>query len=252
MLFILLYFMPSFGFAQQQSKPTVDTVLDMFVRAAGGQAAIDNIRTRVIHGTIRGATNTMSLVMGEKGAARNIGLKVICYWEKPDKAMEIQNSLFGMASETGFDGTELWLLSSARKARKPDYQAREELETTANPLRYVYLKNLYPAVQLSAPESIDSRRMDVLTAANGNGVTKFYFDAHSHLLVDITEIGIVSSYYKRSVKLRNYKKVDGIEFPFRIAFTSPEPGAPTHEVRISKVKQNIEIPPEQFKRPRAK
>ncbi len=79
---------------------TVENVLQMYVQAVGGVAAVDHIVTREIPGAFHGtgaATNTTS---GNKRAAAGVtGIKVICYWEKPDKVVEIQTSLFGMTSE---------------------------------------------------------------------------------------------------------------------------------------------------------
>jgi hypothetical protein len=233
-----------------QQPRSVDSVLEMYLHAIGGQQAIDSIRTREILGTVHGNGDAFAILEGEKSALQTIRAKVTCYWKAPDLAVDIQKLPSGGTSVVGFDGSGLWIISTHLKhpRRRSDHELREELEVTANPLRYVRIKTLYPTVQASSPEKRDSKAMDVLEAPNGSGATKFYFDVRTHLLTYIREIGISAAYYPSVIKLADYKRVDGVEFPFRMAFTSPEPDAPTHEIRISSVKQNIPIDPDQFKR----
>ena len=232
----MAYFTAALALPEQPPKATVDSILQMYVQALGGEAAIAAIHTREIHGTMHGSAAPM---------------RVTCYWQGPDKAAEIRTSLFEKPVQMGFDGAEMWVINQHAKhsRKKPNREMREELEVTTNPLRYVRMKTLYPTLQLAPSEDLESKAMDVLAAPNDNGVTKFYFDTYSHLLVYIKETGITSTYYPRIIRLREYNKVDGIEFPFRIAFTAAEPDATTQEIRISSLKQNVQIDPARFKRP---
>lgn len=210
------------GSAQER---TVDSVLQMYANRVGGQAAINRIVTR------------------QTEAKRHKGAKLTYYWQKPDKALRVSHG-----DKAGFDGSTGWLLSR-KKLIRLTRDEREELETDANPLRYVHLHDLYMTVELGPSERLDERPMDVLIAPNNIGSTKFYFDAASHLLVQIEETGVTSAYYKHITQFADYKEVDGIKLPFRIVHISTEPGAKAEDIRITNVEQNVEIAADLFNKP---
>jgi hypothetical protein len=122
----------------------------------------------------------------------------------------------------------------------------------ANPLRYVYLKTLYPGgVSVAPNETVDSRPMNVLVAPNNLGAAKLYFDAQTHLLCRVEETGEVSAYYKNIAEFIDYKKVENVLFPFRIVHSSTAPGGAKTEFRISHVTENVKLEPGIFDRPQA-
>ncbi|MBV8070445.1 MAG: hypothetical protein JO270_11105 [Acidobacteriaceae bacterium] len=206
--------------------PSVDSVLEQYIKAAGGKVAIDQIHSREVQ------------------AREHRGPKLVYLWLKPDKVLLEQDK-----QKTGYDGGSGWILTKKKKLMRLPKGAQRPLEQDANPLRYVHLKTLYSEINPAPPETIDSRKMDVLVAPNELGVTKFYFDAATHLLARIDEIGETSAYYKHGTDFLDYQNVDGIQFPFRIVHRSTEPGSRDQEIRVSKVLQNIEIKPTIFQKP---
>jgi hypothetical protein len=120
----------------------------------------------------------------------------------------------------------------------------------ANPLRYVYLKSLYPGgISLGPKETIDGKPMDVLVAPNNLGATKLYFDAQSHLLDKVEESGEASAYFKNTTEFMDYKKVDNILFPFRILHSTTAPDTVKEDFHVSQVTNNVEIKPGTFAKP---
>lgn len=212
--------------AQTQPR-TVDEVLQAYTRALGGATAVDKIQTREID------------------AKAHHGPKVTYYWAKPDKVLRVSHG-----EKAGFDGSSAWVLSPKKKLTKLPKPDQQRLEMNANPLRYAHLKDLYSELNAAPGERIDNEQMDVLVAPNNIGSTKFYFDAASHLLVRIEELGVTSAYYKQVTEYSEYKEVDGIQFPFRVVHSSAEPGGNRQDLRISKVQQNVELKPEMFAKPR--
>jgi hypothetical protein len=208
-----------------QTKP-VDTVLQAYVQALGGEAALDRINDRQI-----------------EAKTHRLG-KVTYYWAKPDKVVRVANR-----EKVGYDGRSAWMLSRKKKMTRLPKPEQQELETNANPVRYAHLKDLYSDVEPAPAERVDGESMDVLVAPNNIGSTKFYFDGRTHLLVRIEEFGVTSAYYKQVTEFLDYKNVDGIQFPFRIVHTTTEPGMKDREIKISSIDQNVGIKPEFFSRP---
>jgi hypothetical protein len=212
--------------ATDEAAAQVDRVLQRYIQALGGRAAIDRIQTREVR------------------AERHHGPKLTYFWEKPNKVLLITKK-----EKIGYDGAGGWVLSKKKHITRLAKGAQKPLEMDANPIQYVHLKTLYFEVHASAPEERDGVKMDVLVAPNDIGATKFYFDRSTHLLARVEETGETSAYYKQTTEFLNYKEIDGIRLPFRIIHTSTAPGASPQDVRISEIRQNINLKPETFSKP---
>lgn len=210
----------------RDTNSKVDSLLENYTQALGGKAAIDRIQTREVE------------------AKQHKGPKLLYYWQNPDKVLLVQDK-----QKVGYDGGSGWMLSKKKKVTRLPKGSQIPLEQDANPIRYVRMKTLYSDLEAAAPETIESREMNVLVAPNELGATKFYFDAETHLLSRIEETGETSAYYKHSTEFLDYQDVDGVKFPFRIVHTSTEPGVSRQEIRISKVTQNVELKPGIFEKP---
>jgi hypothetical protein len=224
LLFLELAASPLYPQTQQQ---TVDQILRAYIQALGGQSALDKINTREVHAKVH-----------RHG-------KVTYFWAKPDKVLQLSHG-----EKIGFDGNSGWVLSRKKKLTKLPKADQRNLQTNANPVRYAHLKELYDELASQPSERAADRVLDVIISPNNIGSTKFYFDQVTHLLVRIDDFGVTSAYYKHSIEFSDYKNVDGIRLPFRIVYTTNEPGGKTEDIRISSVDQNIELKPEMFTKPR--
>lgn len=211
--------------AATQTK-SVDSVLQAYVQALGGEPALDRIDDRQTEAKVHHAG------------------KVTYFWAKPNKVVRVAHG-----EKVGFDGSSGWMLSRKKKITKLPKPEQQALETDANPVRYAHLRELYADLEPSPPERLDDRQMDVLVAPNNIGSTKFYFDSITHLLVQIEEFGVTSAYYTQGTAFSDYKRTDGILFPFRIVHTTTEPGIKDEDIRFSSVDQNVGLKPEIFTRP---
>jgi hypothetical protein len=203
-----------------------DEILQAYIQAVGGIAAIDRIETREVH------------------AQRHHGGKLTYFWQKPNKVLLVEGK-----KKRAYDGGSGWMLSSKKRVSRLPKGLEKPLEMDANSLRYVHLKQLYSDVQAAPPETVDDRKMDVLTAPNDLGATKFYFDQQTHLLARIEESGETSAYFKHATDFMDYKEIDGVKLPFRIVHDSTEPGGKPEDIRISKVINNAPIKPDMFTKP---
>jgi hypothetical protein len=216
------FFLALFLLSLDPSPKSVDEILKLYIQQIGGQAALDRIHDREV----------------------DAGKRTF-YWQDPDKVLLIvHGERFG--SDGGKTG---WAVSRKKKLTRLPHGKLLEIRIDANPLRFAHLKSLYSELQTAPPEVLDSQPMDVIAAPNDLGSTKFYFDAQTHLLARIEDFGESSAYYKHITDLSDYREVNGIKFPFRIVHTSNEPGDKAEEIRVSKVKQNVDLRPDLFSKP---
>jgi len=223
---ILILGMAAGQAADVPTSRSVDQILHDYATAVGGAAAVDKIETRQIV------------------ASEHHGSKVTYYWQKPNKVVLISKN-----GKIGYDGNSGWVLSKKKRLTRLAKGAQRPLEMDANPLEFVHLKTMYSEVNVAPPEEIDGRAMDVLTAPNDIGTSKFYFDRATHLLTHIEELGETSAYYKHVAEFSDYQDVDGIKLPFRIVHHSEEPGGGGHELHIKNVQQNVELKAAMFSKP---
>ena len=214
-------------FAQTLGNNSVDSILSAYIKAVGGQAAVDSITSREVRGD------------------DHHGPKATYYWQAPNKVLVVSGK-----GKIGYDGGSGWEYSKKKKIKHLPLGAHLALEMNADPLRYVYLKRLYPGGLTVGPkDTVDGQQMDVLVAPNNLGATRLYFDAQTHLLRRVEEAGEVSAYYKNTTDFLNYKKVDNIQFPFRILHATTTPGGSSEDFRVIHVTHNVPIRPEMFGKP---
>ena len=206
----------------------VESILADYVKAVGGQPAVDKLTTR------------------ETIAAIRHGGRITFYWEKPNYALAMSKR-----ERTGYDGASGWLLSMKRKVKKLARGAELPLEMDANPLRFVHVKDFYSELNPAPAEEIDGEKMDVIIAPNNVAATKLYFDAGSHLLRRVEENGEISAYFTNTVDYSEYQEIDGVRLPFHIVHSTTEPGGNGEDLRIKKVTHNLPLQSEIFSKPQA-
>jgi len=215
-------------FAQSPKPESVNDVLTAYTSALGGAAAIDRVTTREIRGTT------------------GLHAHVTYFWQKPGKVLRISKR-----DHSSFDGSVGWIAERRGRTKRLGHDAGKRLEISADPLRYVHLKEMYSELGPGPPETVDTRAMHLIVAPNNLGATKFYFDAGTHLLRRIEETGETSAYFKTSTDFLNYKTVNAVQFPFRIVHSTTEPGGAKEDLRVSKVIENEPVNPAAFSNPRA-
>jgi hypothetical protein len=205
---------------------SVDTILSAYVEALGGRTAIDKIATRQLE------------VSPHRGARMKM------YWRAPNKVLSE-----GHRERQGFDGSGGWYETKRKRVQRLPHSRQDEIETDANPIRFVHLRDLYNQLDAAPPVTLDSKAMDVIAASNDLGATKFYFDHQSHLLSRIEEFGVTSAYFKHTTEFLDYQEIDGVKLPRHILRESQEPGAEKGDIKLSSVKQNIPLDEAMFHRP---
>ena len=221
--------------AAKSSMPTVDQILDKYVQAIGGKAAIEKHTSRIM----KGAFDVPA--MGLSGSAE-------IYAKAPDKSLAVITIPgFGVVRE-GFDGTIGW-------AEDPQTGLREksgaELATTkldAYFHRELNIKKLYPKIMLKGEDKVGDRAAYVLEATPPEGdPEKWYFDVKNGFLLR-TDAERESPFGKIPIEFYfdNYKEVDGVKLPFSLRQVAPGFAA---NLTIKEVTHGEAIDDGKFKKP---
>jgi hypothetical protein len=214
--------------AQAPALRPTENILADYVKAVGGQEAVDRFTSRETTVNIRR------------------GPDLTLYWEKPNRVLSVSKK-----ERMGYDGAHCWQMTSKNKVKKLAHGAELPLEMEANPLRFVYMRDLYSELDNAPSAKIDGEKMDLIVAPNSLAATKLYFDAATHLLRRVEEKGETSVYFTNTVDYLDYKEVDGVKMPFRILHSTTEPEGRNEDLRIKKITHNVTLQAEMFSKPLA-
>lgn len=224
--------------AEEAPKPapglTADQVLDKYVQAAGGAAAIDKITTRVMKGTID---------FGGKSFPIDI------YCKAPDQRISFTHMSEG-ESVTAFNGHEGWLAMTGRPPRDMHGSELEAAAIDADLHLATHLKQMFSRAEVRGTEKIDDQTTHVVAGQReGKPEMLLYFDVQSGLLVRMVRfadsaLGLVPT----QIDYADYKESDGVNLPLR--WTLARPGG-RFTIQINKIQQNVPVDESKFVKPPA-
>lgn len=220
-----------------EAMPTVDQIIDKYVAALGGKAAIEKITSTASKGTFEIAA------FGASGSAE--------IWTKaPNKtAIRLDIPGFGIVQE-GFNGTVAWAQEPQSGLREKTGSELASTKLDADFYKPLRLKQLYPKITVKGKEKLGDKDAYVLEATPAEGsVETWYFDAASGLLARI-DAERESPQGKAAVQnyLEDYRDVDGVKEPFTNRIVSP---AFTIIIKLDEVKHNVAIDDTKFNKPAA-
>jgi outer membrane lipoprotein-sorting protein len=228
------------AFAQGAAKtdggtPTVDQVLDKYVQAIGGKAAIEKQTSRAGKGTFE------IPAFGASGTAET-------YEKAPNKSAAIIDIPgFGVIRE-GYDGKVAWSQDpqSGLREKTGVELASTKLESEFH--RAIKLKSLYPKIVIKGKEKVGDKDAIVLEATPTEGpVETWYFDAASGLLVrQDAERESPQGKMPVQVFFDEYKEFDGVKVPVAIRQITP---AFALNIKIEEVKNNVPVDDAKFVKP---
>jgi hypothetical protein len=224
-----------------QSMPTVDQILDRYVQAVGGAAALRKLTSRVVKMTIG--------IEGSDAAVSYEG-----YRQAPNKEVEIFRVQVGNGFEfevlRGFNGAVGWSFDPTEGGFR-ELSGTELAEKKRDVEFYweIKLKELYPKMALIGQASIGDHTAYCIEATPPEGSPiKLYFEAQTGLLVRMDSIDENASKGKIPVEtyLEDYREVDGVKMPFTIRIPVNK-----FNCKVNEVKHNVPIDEAKFKSPGA-
>jgi len=234
--------MPAMGEAKRSEEkkgegeagPTGDQMIDKYLQAVGGAAAIEKVRSRVMKGTI---------TFGD----RNIPIDI--YSKDPDKRISFTHTPDG-DSVTAFDGHEGWLGFPGRPAREMHGSELDAAGMDADLHFATHLKGMFSEAQVRGTEKVgDHDAYLVIGQREGKPPLRLYFDQQSGLLVRLvrygdTPLGLMPT----QIDYADYREAGGVKIPFRWTLARP---SGRFTIQVSEVKQNVAVEDAKFTKPPA-
>lgn len=228
---------PSGNGSAAAAAPTIDEILDKYVKALGGKEAIEKLNSRIVKGSFDIEAANMS------GSFEN-------FQKAPNKsATRISIQGFGDINSV-FDGSKGWSndpFSGFRELSGVELAATKREADLHSALNF---KKNYSKMVVKGKEKVDSSEAYVVEATPEEGTPeKFYFDVNSGLVVrHDSERDSPQGKLAAEIYLTDYKEVDGVKIPFLTKFNTP---AFAFTIKVTEVTHNTEIDESKFNKPAA-
>jgi photosynthetic reaction center cytochrome c subunit len=217
----------------QQPLPTVDQILDRYIKALGGTQALDKITTRTRRGSIE--------VAGLQGTFE-------VFEAAPNKSLLIGSLPPPLGSvQQGFDGSSGWVKNqNGVFDMRGDGLAQAQRESAF--YGDVKLKEQFKDMSVTKRERIDSREFYVVLGTRPDGQTeRLYFDAQTGLLAGrVWETPTYFGALPNANDYDDYRKVGRVRLPFVLRKTR---AGQRFLQTISEYKLNNRIEDAKFKKP---
>src|ERR1041385_6847438 len=198
MYWLPIYLVLVFAAQAADNTPTVESILDKFVEAAGGRSAMEKIKSRTMKGDLDLMGSTSDWVLEAKA---------------PNKQFSgFNNPTLGVVAD-GFDGTVAWSKNQSGVRVK----AGEELAKTkrdAEFYRYLILKKLYPDLSYKGTDKVDGEEVHILESKpSASTKERFSFSTTSNLLIrQESEFEGPQGKIGLTVRSTDFRLVDGIKY----------------------------------------
>jgi photosynthetic reaction center cytochrome c subunit len=216
------------------SWPSGNAVIAKYLEAAGGQAALDKVATRVEKG---------NALLGE---GRKLPIEVFA--KSPDMRVSVMHTQNG-ESVTAYNGHAGWLATPGRPLREMSASDQYAARLDATVMFPTHLSAMFAETKLQPhPEEVDGHAATVAWAiSKGEPPVKFYFDPQSGLLVRMlhytdTALGLNPT----QVDYADYRDAGGVKTPYRWTIARPS-GAFT--IQLDEVQSNAPIDAKKFEEP---
>ncbi len=219
---------------QTSALPTVDQILDKYVTAVGGRAAIEKITSFRAKGTIQ---------VPSVGISGTIEL----FQKAPDKAATIvELSGIGRQREV-FDGAIAFSEDQQNGVRDKSGVELVEAKRSATFGRELKLKTLYKTLTVQGRDKVDGKDAFVVEAVPAEGTpTKMFFDAESGLLVRQTGSRTTpEGPLEVTLSYSDFRAIDGVKRPFTINQATPLFSA---VIQLTEITHNVAIDDAMFKK----
>jgi outer membrane lipoprotein-sorting protein len=219
------------------SPPSGDEIINKYITAIGGQAAIDKIKTRRMKGSMIAANGQTVAYEIDQIA--------------PDKAYEVFTSR-GVTTELVFNGNVGWV-KNPQGVQQITGQQLADLKVSLQIFRNLKLQEQYPRMRFGGRDKVGDRDAVVLNVTTAdNRLERLYFEAETGLLLRrITVLRTIVGIIPEQTDFQDYRDVDGVKLPFTIVLAGVNPVNPTTTRTFEEIKLNPVIDDSKFKMPPA-
>ena len=229
---------------QAASAQTADDIVERYLQALGGRAALGKVTSRASTGTI-----TLSTPGGDvTGPMEAINAQ-------PNKARVLikldltQFNLGQMTIDQRFDGTAGYVIDTLQGNRDVTGDQLEAMRNASFPTPLLNYREAGIAVELAGKEKVDDHEAFVLVLTPKTGPpARLYVDVSSNLMLrqvvkaNVPAVGDV----EQTTEFLTYREVDGLQVPVKIRTTSP---VQTSTVYLTDVRHNVPVEAALFSKP---
>jgi len=215
--------------------PSVDEIINKYIAAIGGKAAIERRTSAVAKGSIE--------ITDSGGAGSRQGV-IETYSKAPDKVLLIiKVPGQGVLLRQGSDGSVSWQKTLGSPITELSGADLAQFKRDSTFQRSLKLKDLYPRIQVKGKKRVDKHdTFEVVAYASDGSRENWFFDVQS---------GLLSRSYvdrnSRQTDFDDYREVGGIKVPFYTRQTSPDF---TLVIRLAEVQQNVPVDDAKFAKPK--
>jgi len=222
------------GEAKEAAGPSGAELLDKYLQASGGAAAVDKVTSRVMKGTI------------------DVGAKTIpidIYSKDPDKRISFTHMPDG-DSITAFDGHEGWMGSAGHPMREMHGGDVEGAAIDADLHLATHLESMFSELKTRGTERVDDSEAYVLAGErDGKTPIQLYFDAQTGLLVRMVRFGETAlGRMPVQIDYADYRTIGDVKIPYRWTLARP---SGRFTIQVSEVQQNVPVDDAKFAKPAA-
>lgn len=215
--------------------PTAEQVLEKYVQAAGGEAALQKVTTRVEKGTL-------------STTGRQFPVEIFA--KAPNKRVSIMHSPNG-DSFTGVNGSSGWLGASGgrppRDLTGPEFEAASFDATFYLPLE---LKKMFTQTRVRPSDKIGGHdAVQVIGITEGKPPVRLFFDKETGLLLRTVRYAETPlGRNPTQVDYADYRSEGGVKVPFQWTVARP---LGRFTINVTDVRQNVPVDDKKFEKPDA-
>ena len=223
---------------------TADEVIEKSLAALGGRAAHAKIKTRSMAGTI-----TLGTPAGDIPGTIEI---VNALPNKTRTLIKADLTSLGagpLVIDQRFDGKSGYALDTLQGNREITGNQLDNMRNTGFPNAFLTYKDLGIVARLEGKEKLGEREFYVLVfEPKAGSAIRQYIDAETFiptrfvLKVSVPQMGEL----EQTTELSDYRDVDGIKLPFKLASSS---SLQSYTVELSKIEHNVPVDEKLFVKP---
>jgi outer membrane lipoprotein-sorting protein len=218
------------------ATPTADQIIDKYIAALGGRAAIQKQTTRTSMGTI-------------DVPAMHLSGTVMIHEKAPNKMLQVV-IISGNVFRQACDGKAAWSDDPADGLRVLSGAELTEAQRDSDFYHALHLHDLYSKLVVTGTEQVDDHETYVLegTSAGETVPDRIYFDAKSGLALRVLgHRHTADGEFEVQEDFQDYRPVDGVQLPFTILQRG---GSSDFTIRISEIHHGADLPDSEFAQPK--
>jgi predicted O-methyltransferase YrrM len=215
------------GISVSIKLPTLEQILERYVKAVGGSEAVAKLNTRICKGQYiddRPYAGPKKIIPFE--AFSKIPDKSLFVFKHPDNT-----------EQEGFDGKIRWRLDKNGFVKNEDPE-RSQMDYFLDPQNALRIKAYFPEMELMGEVTLRNHSVYVVENSRKSPHYTLYFNVETGLLIQV-------GYYE----LHEYRDVDGIKFPHRLEYSRK---GGSNSFIFDDVQHNVPIDDGRFAKPQKK